>query len=112
MRVAVDATTGNHDVVRIRRYHAAQRNVIDVIVGKLLPVYELLGIVQLDPPGTPGRRVRWPGAFANVIDGQLPLADDPPRLSQARIAVRSDAGVGKDVRILGTQKPYDVVRLA
>ena len=46
------------DNVGIGRDHAAQGDVVDVIVGELLPVDEFLGVVQLDPPGAAGRRIR------------------------------------------------------
>src|SRR5690349_7487419 len=100
MRIAVDTTTGDHDVVGIRRHHATQWDVVNVIVGKLLPVHELLRVVKLDPPRASRGGVRRSCTLTDVIDGELSDTDDPPGLAQPRVTVRSDTGVGKDLGIL------------
>ncbi len=45
MTVRVYAASSGDDVVRTRRCHAAERDEVDMPVGKLLPVDCLFGIV-------------------------------------------------------------------
>src|SRR5581483_10519656 len=96
----VHTTSRHDDIVRIRRHHAAQGNVVDVIVGKLLPMDELLGVMKLHPPGAPCRGIRRPPAIADLLDRELASAYDPTRLPEPRIAVRADPGVGKNTWVL------------
>src|SRR5688572_6253562 len=76
-----------------------------------LPVDELPGVVQLDPPRTSRRGIRRPLAGSNLIERELAPAHDPSRLPEPGIAVGANAGVREDPWKFGAQEPDDVVRL-
>ena len=69
--VAVDAAAGRHDVVGLGRDQAAERHVVQVVVGERLPDIALRAVVQLDRPGRARDGVGKLGAGAHVVDREL-----------------------------------------